>query len=78
MDEIRKYLGVDSIGYLSIEGLLSAVSFPAENYCVACFTGEYPLPFGEEADKYSIEKTSHIHSTEGESGFFQEKSRGQP
>jgi amidophosphoribosyltransferase len=60
MEEIRKFLGVDSIGYLSIEGLLSAVSFPKQNYCVACFTGEYPIPFGEEADKYSIERTSHI------------------
>ena len=60
MEEIRKFLGVDSIGYLSIEGLLSSVSFPKQNYCVACFTGEYPIPFGEEADKYSIERKSHI------------------
>lgn len=56
VDEIKKYLGVDSLGYLSVEGLLSAVSLPKQNYCIACFTGQYPIPFGEEGDKYAMEK----------------------
>lgn len=40
--DIREYLGVDSLHYLSREGLLSCVEDP-DNYCVACFTGRYPI-----------------------------------
>ena len=42
VDEIRDYLGVDSLHYLSREGLLTCVEEP-DNYCVACFSGEYPV-----------------------------------
>jgi amidophosphoribosyltransferase len=43
VEMIRDYLGVESLHYLSLEGLLTCVSDP-ENYCVACFAGAYPLP----------------------------------
>ncbi len=43
VEEIRDYLGVDSIGYLSLEGLLAAVE-EFGPYCDACFTGDYPAP----------------------------------
>jgi len=56
VEEIRKFLGVESLGYLSVEGLLDSVSLPRENYCVACFTGDYPIEFGIEADKYITER----------------------
>ncbi len=56
VEEIRKFLEVDSLGYLSLEGLLSAVSGPKKNYCTACYSGKYPLPFGSEADKYILER----------------------
>ncbi|MDR1856780.1 MAG: amidophosphoribosyltransferase [Desulfovibrio sp.] len=46
IDEIRRRLDVDSIHYLTIDGLRHAVLHP-ENYCVACFTGEYPVPCSE-------------------------------
>ncbi len=55
LEETKKYLGVDSLGYLSSEGLLNSVSFPKDEYCVACFTGDYPVDF-VGADKYSLEK----------------------
>jgi amidophosphoribosyltransferase len=42
VDEIRDYLGVDSLHYLSREGLLTCVEDP-DNYCVACFSGAYPV-----------------------------------
>jgi len=42
-DEIRGHLGVDSLGYLSPEGLLECVS-DVGPVCTACFTGEYPAP----------------------------------
>ncbi|MBI4358907.1 MAG: amidophosphoribosyltransferase [Candidatus Omnitrophica bacterium] len=57
VDEIKRYLNVDSIGYLSHEGLLSAVSFPKENYCTACFTGKYPTKIFDEMDKFKLERT---------------------
>ncbi|OGX06445.1 MAG: amidophosphoribosyltransferase [Omnitrophica bacterium RIFCSPLOWO2_12_FULL_50_11] len=55
LDKIKEFLDVDSLGYLSHEGLLSAVSFPKENYCTACYTGSYPTRLFDEADKFKLE-----------------------
>lgn len=41
-EEIRNYLGLDSLVYLSLDGLLKAVG--SDGYCQACFTGDYPIP----------------------------------
>jgi amidophosphoribosyltransferase len=49
VEEIREYLGVDSLHYLSLEGLLSCVDDP-DNYCTACFCGDYPV---ERKGQYS-------------------------
>lgn len=43
IEEIRNYLGVDSLGYLSIDGVLSVVEKPGKSFCTACFTGKYPM-----------------------------------
>ncbi len=43
VEEIRDYLGVDSLGYLSIEGLLTVVSKKKKQFCSACFDGNYPI-----------------------------------
>ena len=40
--EIAKFIGVDSLGYLSFDGLLESAPPPRKNYCVACFDGSYP------------------------------------
>jgi amidophosphoribosyltransferase len=59
LDEIREFLGVNSLGYLSKEGMLSCVkAFSGENYCTACFDGNYPVPFGENRNKYEAEINS--------------------
>ena len=59
LDEIRKFLDVDSLGYLSREGMLSCVkAFSPEDYCTACFDGNYPVPFGEEKNKFEAELNS--------------------
>ncbi len=42
-EEIRRFLEVDSLGYLSIEGMLSVMPGPGKDYCTACFNGEYPV-----------------------------------
>ncbi|MCA8924202.1 MAG: amidophosphoribosyltransferase [Planctomycetes bacterium] len=43
MQGIAEHLGVDSLGYISVEGMLSTVSGPPENYCTACWSGRYPV-----------------------------------
>ncbi|MDD2318733.1 MAG: amidophosphoribosyltransferase [Geobacteraceae bacterium] len=45
IDEIRKYITADSLGYLSVDGLMKAVGAEDSDYCRACFTGEYPVKF---------------------------------
>jgi amidophosphoribosyltransferase len=55
VDEVREYVGADSLGYLSHEGLLRAVGLPREKFCMACFTGEYPIPVQLEMDKLVLE-----------------------
>ncbi len=42
VEEIARFIGVDSLGYLSFDGLLSSVPPPRDAYCVACFDGSYP------------------------------------
>ncbi len=41
-EEVRKYIGADSLGYLSLGGMLEAVGIDAESSCNACWTGKYP------------------------------------
>ena len=43
VEEIREFLGVDSLGYLSLDGMLRAAG-SSNGYCHACFSGEYPTP----------------------------------
>jgi amidophosphoribosyltransferase len=53
--EIKEHLGADSLGYLSIDGLIRAVDLPRDIFCLACFTGEYPIPVQIEMDKLALE-----------------------
>jgi amidophosphoribosyltransferase len=43
IDKIREFLEVDSLRYLTIEDLLEVVGNKSDNFCVACFNGEYPI-----------------------------------
>ena len=56
MNEIRDFLGVDSIGYLSLDGLLGCMSMPANNYCTACWSGKYKIPVNTVINKFSMER----------------------
>lgn len=58
VDEIRDFIGADSLGYLSIDGLIKAVALPRDIFCLACFTGNYPVPVQLEMDKLALEATS--------------------
>ena len=53
--EIRDFIGADSLGFLSLEGLVKAVALPRDNFCMACFTGDYPIPVQLEMDKLALE-----------------------
>ena len=55
IEEIRQFIGADSLGYLSLEGLLKSVHLPADSFCTACFTGNYPIPVQLEMDKLALE-----------------------
>jgi amidophosphoribosyltransferase len=48
VEEIRRYLAADSVGYLSLEGMLKAVGGDEGRFCHACFTGEYMVGFPRE------------------------------
>ena len=52
LEEIREYLGADSVAYLSMEGLLSSVSAQRGSYCTSCYTGVYPVEFPRDEASY--------------------------
>lgn len=50
-EQIREYLGADSLHYLSVEGMLAATYDDPGRYCTACFTGTYPVPLSDDETK---------------------------
>jgi len=52
LEEIRRYIGADSLGYLSLEGLLSSVGPTRNAYCTSCYTAEYPVAFPRDEKAY--------------------------
>jgi amidophosphoribosyltransferase len=55
VEEIARFLNIDSLGYLSKEGMLSCVEEAEGDFCTACFDGEYPVPVEDATDKYITE-----------------------
>jgi amidophosphoribosyltransferase len=53
--EIAESIGADSLGYLSLDGLVQAVGLPRDTFCLACFNGDYPVPVQLEMDKLALE-----------------------
>ncbi len=56
IEDIRKYLNADSLHYLSQDGLVKATGLPANSFCMACYDGNYPVPFDPAVDKHIIER----------------------
>ncbi len=54
LTEISKFLGADSLAYLSLKGLLAAVGQP-QDYCTGCFSGRYPVAVDERQGKFDLE-----------------------
>ncbi|MBL7164912.1 MAG: amidophosphoribosyltransferase [Dehalococcoidales bacterium] len=61
VEEIREFIGADSLGYLSVDGLLKAVDLPRETFCMACFVGDYPMPVQLQMDKLALEDSALDH-----------------
>ena len=73
--EITKYLGADSLGYLDVDGMVRACGIPANKFCLACFTGDYPVPFAPEDNKEVLERqrdrsVSLVPEEESRQGFL--------
>jgi amidophosphoribosyltransferase len=58
VEEIRRFIGADSLGFLSLAGLIKAIGLPKETFCTACFSGDYPVPVQLEMDKLALEADS--------------------
>ena len=58
LEEIRSFIGADSLGYLSIPGVLAALELPYEQFCFACFDGRYPepVPYDAASRKFMLEE----------------------
>ncbi|HKD89306.1 MAG TPA: amidophosphoribosyltransferase [Streptosporangiaceae bacterium] len=54
IDEIRESIGADSLGFVSLAGLIEATTLPADGLCRACFDGQYPVPVADD------EKGKHL------------------
>src|SRR3954470_1725861 len=52
VDEITEFLEADSVAYLSLEGMLSAVESEKSSYCTSCYTGVYPVEFPRDEATY--------------------------
>ncbi|MDP9330937.1 MAG: amidophosphoribosyltransferase [Actinomycetota bacterium] len=60
VEQIQAYVGADSLGYLSLEGMVRASGGAKESYCRACFDGEYPIPVPDHAGKFVLEDRQHL------------------
>ena len=60
--EICEFIDADSLGFMSIDGLIKSVDLPRDNFCLACFTGDYPIPVQLEMDKMAIEHIATNHA----------------
>jgi amidophosphoribosyltransferase len=63
VDEIREFIGADTLGFLSIPGLLQALDLPRDGFCFACFDGSYPVPVPYDAArrKFVLEEAPAAH-----------------
>ena len=55
VEQIRQHLGVDSLGYLSLDGLIKSAPNGENHYCTACFDRQYPIPIEQELNKLMLE-----------------------
>lgn len=60
IDEIKDMIGADSLGYISVEGLMNSIGISPNDLCVACFNGDYPINVPKNASKFMFETNKAI------------------
>jgi amidophosphoribosyltransferase len=56
VEGIRRHIGADTLGYLSLQGMVDATGGTREEHCTACFTGDYLVPVQLELEKGVLER----------------------
>jgi amidophosphoribosyltransferase len=56
VEQVRSFLEVDSLAYLSLEGMVSCMSRNTSDYCTACWSGKYKIPIDQPQSKFSFER----------------------
>jgi len=56
VDAIGRFLGLDSLYYLSIKGMVEATQMDPRSFCLACYSGNYPLPPPKDIGKFCFEQ----------------------
>ncbi len=54
VEEIREFIGLDSLDYTSLDGMVEATGIPRDRFCLACYTSEYPVPIPKGAGKFCL------------------------
>jgi amidophosphoribosyltransferase len=55
VEDVRRFVGADSLGYLSLDGMVAATGTQGSGFCRACFDGEYPIEVPAHAGKFVLE-----------------------
>lgn len=71
VEEIREFLGADSLNFLSIEGMVSATQIPMNQFSMSCFDGVYPINIGARADDFSaVTHTKEVEIAAKSTDFY--------
>jgi amidophosphoribosyltransferase len=76
LEEIRQYLKADSVRYLSLEGMVQAIRRTQDSLCLACYNGDYPVPYDPNLDKQIMERRRQ-RSPRLVEALLQEQAQGQ-
>ncbi|MFN7244590.1 MAG: amidophosphoribosyltransferase, partial [Dietzia cercidiphylli] len=49
LEGVRRAIGADTLGYISVDGMISATGQPRDELCAACFDGHYPIPLPDDS-----------------------------
>ena len=72
LDQIRDYLDADSVAYLSIDGMVKATGRPKDEFCLACYTGDYPVAYKSNQNKSVMDQLDRRKDSLGQALSKQE------
>jgi amidophosphoribosyltransferase len=59
VNAVSRFIGLDSLYYLSLRGMVDATRTNSQGYCLACYSGDYPLPMPAQPGKFRLEEQRH-------------------